>query len=131
MTAPASGSAHSVCDDAMRRAEQILGDVLERGVFFDSLPEIRSAIREEVNALKSARALADARAKQAAPDVGGTTLDLNASRIARAALKFAATFADANGPFVCDGITVDASALREVRKQINQGVASNAARRCG
>lgn len=137
MTAPANGSAHSVCDDAMRRAEHVLADLLERGVFVDSLPEIHSAVREEVNALRSARALADARAKQAAPDVGGTTLTLSIeeARLVRAALRFAAETADGwegtAEAVVIDGVELAHDPLMALRKRIDGGVALNAARRCG
>lgn len=138
MTAPANGSAHSVCDDAMRRAEHVLGDVLDRPEAWDiGGGEARDAIRTEVAALKSARALAGARAKQQAaadrPDMGGTTLDLSDAedaRLIRGLLAHALDL-DEQGWTKTNGVVLDRARIVRLRKSINAGISKTAHDRCG
>lgn len=136
MSAPTNGDPFAIMKDAAARTEMVISDLLQR----NPLPwEYRDGLKVEIAAIRSARALADARAKQAAPDVGGTTLTLTIeeARALRAALSIAALEVDgwqtedgAEG-IAHDGAILSHDSLMALRKRINGGIASNAARRCG
>jgi len=136
MSASPNGSAHSVCDDAMRRTEMVLDNALEAGLV--PFP-LRNALATERDALRSARALADSRAALDAPEMGGTTLTLTLeeARLLRAALLFAAEEADGwsdtpEGDGVkLEGVLLTHDGLMAIRKRINAGVSRNAERRTG
>ncbi len=139
MTAPANGSAHAVLDDACRRAEHVLASLLDDRPT-TLLDDSADVIATEVAQLKSARALADARAKQGAAneaDMGGATLTLSLEevRTLRAALLFAVEAIDSQtddgdgAPIVYDGATLNTGALLLIRKRINAGISRNCERR--
>ena len=121
MTAPAGASRAEALEDAIRQCAQVAEGVREGYSFADSLETVLGAIDVLMERVRTAP-------REAAPDMGGCTLDLSDpidARFLREVLTIAAERYDE------EDLGVSAAKARELRRRINAGILRVCERRCG